>query len=140
MILELKNLTKFLFFQVKKINNILYQYDKIIKIKDSMTNDISSNFYLILLIKAESELINYEYSANYINIFNKKNNNNENNYYFKLIKSKIIIELIYNFRNCDSFSEEADDELISKLESESKENLRINLNVLKEINLDLNEY
>ena len=139
LILELKNLTKFLFFQVKKINNILYQYDKIIKIKDSMTNDISSNFYLILLIKAESELINYEYSANYINIFNKNNNNNENNYYFKLIKSKIIIELINNFRNCDSFSEEADDELISKLESESKENIRINLNVLKEINLDLNE-
>ena len=78
---ELKNETKILYFNMKSIHPILYEYDKVIKIKESEDNQ-SSNFYLLLLIKSESDLINYEYSIKYINIFNKNfKNNNQNNYY-----------------------------------------------------------
>ena len=49
---ELKNLTKFLYFNIKSIHKILYEYDQIIQITDSMLNNLSFNFYLILLIKS----------------------------------------------------------------------------------------
>ena len=62
---ELKNKTKILYFNMKSIHPILYEYDKVIKIKESEDNQ-SSNFYLLLLIKSESDLINYEYSIKYI--------------------------------------------------------------------------
>ena len=53
---ELKNETKILYFNMKSIHPILYEYDKVIKIKESEDNQ-SSNFYLLLLIKSESDLI-----------------------------------------------------------------------------------
>ena len=135
---EMKNFTKFLYFNMKTINKILYESDIIIQIQDYNYNDLSSNFYLILLIKAEEEIINYKYGINYINIFNKLKNNEENKY-FNLINSKIIIELINNFKNCDLYDEDKDEEYISKLENENKEYIKNNLNILKEINLNINE-
>ena len=135
---ELKNETKILYFNMKSIHPILYEYDKVIKIKESEDNQ-SSNFYLLLLIKSESDLINYEYSIKYINIFNKNfKNNNQNNYYI-IIKSKIIIELINNFKNGNSFEESIDGDFVSKLEKECKENIIKNIDIFKEINLNLNE-
>ena len=135
---EMKNFTKFLYFNMKTINKILYESDIIIQIQDYNCNDLSSNFYLILLIKAEEEIINYEYGINYINIFNKLKNNEEFKY-FNLINSKIIIELINNFKNCDLYDEDKDEEYISKLENENKEYIKNNLNIFKEINLNINE-
>ena len=43
---ELKNETKILYFNMKSIHPILYEYDKVIKIKESEDNQ-SSNFYLL---------------------------------------------------------------------------------------------
>ena len=51
--LELKNLTKVLYFNMKSIHKILYEYDQIIQINDGIYNDLAFNFYLILLIKKE---------------------------------------------------------------------------------------
>ena len=63
--LEINNLTKILYFNIKKIHKILYDCDKIIHIKDKMSNNnLSFNYYLSLLIVADSEIINYEFSAN----------------------------------------------------------------------------
>ena len=135
---EMKNLTKILYFNYKKIHQILYQFDEIIQIQDSSINDLSFNFYLILLIRTEAEIINYQCSINYINIFNKLKNNEENIYY-NIINSKIIIELLNNLKNSDLFNEDKDGECVSNLENENREYIEKNLNIFKEINLNLNE-
>ena len=101
---ELKNITKVLYFNIKSIHKILYEYDQIIQINDNMPNDLAFTFYLILLIKSEEDLINYEYNINYINNYIKKNNNKENKY-LNIINIKIILELIINLRKCNSFEE-----------------------------------
>ena len=55
--LEMNNLTKFLYFNIKKIHQILYDCDKIIRIIDKMSSNLSFNYYLSLLISAEKEII-----------------------------------------------------------------------------------
>ena len=94
---NMQNLTKILYFNKKSIHKILYDFDQIIPIKDNMNQNLTFNYYLSLLIVADPEIINYDFSKNYINLFNKiKKSGNQ---FFNLINSKIIIDLINNFKN-----------------------------------------
>jgi len=135
---EFKSLTKILYYNIQNVHKILYDSDEIVKIDDTWCKDFAYNFYLNLLITAESEIINYEFSIKYINIFNQLRNIEQNNY-FNLIKSKIIIDLINNIKNGDLYDENADGKLVSKIEDENREYIKNNLNILKDINLNLNE-
>ena len=135
---ELKFLTKILYFNMKCVHKILYDSDEIVKINNTWCSDFAYNFYLNILIKAESEIINYEFSIKYINIFNKLRNL-EQNIYFNLIKSKIIIDLINNIKNGGLYDENTDGELVSQIEDVNREYIKNNLNILKDINLNLNE-
>ena len=74
-ILELENYIKALFYNKSKIHQTLYDNDVIIDIKDSNTNDLKTNFYLVLLIRDNLDIINYKYSLNYIKDFIKKTKN-----------------------------------------------------------------
>ena len=60
---------------MKMIHKLLYEFDMILRIDQNMMNDLSFNYYLILLIEDEVEIINYEFSIMYIKIVNdlKKN-------------------------------------------------------------------
>ena len=135
---EMQNLTKILYFNIQTIHKILYEYDTIIQIQDSMCNSLSFNFYLILLIEDESEIINYEYLINYIFKFNKLKYI-EGNKYFNIIYSKIIIELINNYKNCELYDENKDGDILFILENENKEYIKNNINIFREINLDIKE-
>ena len=75
-----KYLTKIIYFNMKSVHRLLYEFELIIRINESMPNDLSFNYYLILLIKDEAEIINYEFSIKYIKIFNNLKNNEENKY------------------------------------------------------------
>ena len=86
-----KELIKFIYYNMDKIHEILYEKEKIIMINCSLAQNFESNYYLILLIKAEPYLINYEFTINYIQLFNKLKKN-EKDKYFNLIISKIIID------------------------------------------------
>jgi hypothetical protein len=134
----INNLTKILNFNVNIIHKILYNFDQIIQINDKMGNNLPFNYYLSLLIKAESEIINYELNANYINLFNK-NQKSEDFKYFNLIKSKIIIDLINNLKNECSYEEEENGNFVSKIETENKEYIKNNINILKDIKVNLSE-
>ena len=57
-----KYLTKIIYFNMKSVHRLLYEFELIIRINESMPNDLSFNYYLILLIKDEAEIINYEFS------------------------------------------------------------------------------
>ena len=134
---NMQNLTKILYFNKKSIHKILYDFDQIIPIKDNMNQNLSFNYYLSLLIVADPEIINYDFSKNYINLFNKiKKSGNQ---FFNLINSKIIIDLINNFKNSISYEENEDKDFIEKLEKENKENIKNNIYILEDIKLNLNE-
>ena len=133
-----KYFTKIIYFNMKIIHKLLYEFDMILRIDQNMMDDLSFNYYLILLIKDEAEIINYEFSIMYIKIVNDLKKIIENKY-FNLINSKIVIELLINFKNSNLFNENKDGEYCSKLENENIEYIKNNLHILKEINLDLNE-
>ena len=104
------NFTKCLYFNYKKIDDLLYRIYKTIKIKyRQWSKNIPFYFYLILLIIESIDAVNYIYSIDVIK--NIINNNYINNYLNKIIKFKIIIILI---NNCEGFE-------INSLKNENKE-------------------
>ena len=132
------NYTKYLYYYKDKIHKILYQEEIIIKVDDTLAKNFESNFYLILLIEDQPEFINYEFAINYIKLFNEIKKN-EKNKYFNLINSKILLSLINNYRNSSSYDEDKEETFISQLEEENKAYIIDNINILKELDLDLSE-
>ena len=137
-ILKEKKLTKILYFNAHKVHMILYEEDEIIKINDELDNDLSFYYYLFLLIRAGEDIINYEFLFNFIILFYNKINIKENKYY-NFISHIIIIELIDNYRNCDSYDESVDGDSISKLEKESREYIKSNINIFLDIKANITE-
>ena len=132
---EIKNKMQFLYFNRNEIHKILYDYEETIKLNnDIVKNDISNYFYLLLLIGDNTTIINYEYSIDFIININdqlKKENKNIK----KLILSKIIIELINNYKGSDVYNEN-EDELLNEIVNNSLEN--INNNSKEFIKMELN--
>ena len=129
------NFLYYLFLHNKKIHKILYSEEKIITINDSFAENFDSTYYLILLINSEQYLINYEYSINYIKKFNE-NFKNQSEKFFNLIKSKISIDLINNFKNSSLYDEEEHENVISEIEEKNRNYINENINVLRELDLD----
>ena len=133
-----KYLTKIIYFNMKIFHKLLYEFDMILRIDENMMNDLSFNYYLILLIKDEAEIINYEFSIMYIKIVNNLKNIIQNKY-FNLINAKIVNELLINYKNSNLFNEKQDGDYVSKMEKENIEYIKNSLHILKEINLYLDE-
>ena len=131
-------MTKILYFNANKVHMILYEVDEIIKLNDELDNGLSSYYYLFLLIRAGQDIINYEFLTKFIILFYNKINNKENKFY-NFISYIIIIELINNFRNCGLFDESVDGDLISKIEKESREYIKNNINIFLDIKADITE-
>ena len=113
-------ITKFFYFHMKKIHNILYDEEKIITFSLNNSNDFDYYFYfyLNLLINEDEYTVNYQYSLETIFlIYNSKINNSKP--FKEIIKSKIIINLIQNF---DDNDDKYDDEL-SQLNAKCEKNI-----------------
>ena len=141
-ILELNEIEfiKILYFNRIIIHNILYHEDKTILIKYDKNNKLSHYFYLSLLINENANIINYHYSIDYIKeIYNRKINKVEK--YKLIIISKLIIELIENFRGTDEFyKNESQNKIeLKKIENDSIEIIKNNKNIFRQIDLDMNE-
>lgn len=127
-------ITKFFYFIREKIYKILYDSDEIIFIKYEDNNkNISFYFYLLLLIKDNPFLLNFTYDEKYIkemiNIQISIENSDDGIY--KIIISKIIIDLLDDFQNSYDYYEEEDDKKIKKIKED-------NLNIIKKNIDDLN--
>ena len=134
-----KKLTKILYNNINIVHKLLYDFDEIIKLNEAeIDNNLCSNYYLFLLIRAGEEIINYEFPIDYINSFNKKINI-KNNKFYNIIAYKIILELISNFKNCDLYDENNDEDLVSRLEKESREYIKNNKNIFLDIKLELTD-
>ena len=106
---------KFLFFIRNKINFIIFNLDEIIYFDSiEVKKELNYYFYLSLLIKEDSEIVNYLYPLNFIEEINNLQKYNNNKIYSKLILSKIIIELIKNYKESDKYEEGGKEDKILK--------------------------
>ena len=137
-IISYKNGIYLIYINRKNIHKILYEEQECINIenKDENTN-LNFLFYLCLLINNDKNIINYQYSFEYINNIFIKNKEEKKNFK-KIIIAKIIFDLIYNYKNSDKYNEMTDEKKLNIIE---KQNLDIikNINNINELNLDLDE-
>ena len=150
-ILKLKEqeIFKILYFNRKDINNILEELDKYIPISiknnndDNTTSNLYNYFYISLLLEENKYMINYFHDINLINKIDidikKINDNNNDNKLKKIILSKIILDLIKNYRVEDIYRERQEDSLYI-LEEEYKEYITNNIYIVKELGLNENNF
>ena len=96
---EDESVIQLLYFNRKNIHQILYEKEEFLNIEDYKFEDnLSSYFYLILLIEDNPIVIECIYSLDFFIEINKQNNNNDE-IFKKIIFSLIILALIKNYRN-----------------------------------------
>ena len=130
-------ITKFFYFNREKISKILFDLDKIIHIKYYNSNkNISFYFYLLLLIN-NSSLLDYTYDGEYITeILNEEKNDDP---FYKIIISKIIINLLIDFQKNNDFYEEAEIIKIKKYIDDHSIIIKKYIDNLNEIGINWNE-
>ena len=132
-------LLKFFYFNRKKILKILYDEGKNITIDNNMTKDNLSNLlYLLLLIESDKDLVNFEFSLDFINNINDKLKKDKSKYK-KILLSTILFKLILNYRNTDTYNKENDEKKLTEIEKDIKNYIKKNINNIREFTTNLNE-
>ena len=137
-ILNFPLFTKYLFKLVNYIHKMLYETEEIIFIDIQNITKISFYFYLDLLIKHEENIINYEYSMEFINKFNQMQNHNDKNYFYKIIKSKIVLDLLSNFKATNSYNNKYDEE-IEQIQKNNINIIKSNIYIFSINKINLND-
>ena len=133
-----KDKIEFLFFNRKKIHDILYKANDFINI--DRVDGLSGYFYLILLINEEEDLIDYTFNFDLIKQLFDKNKNNQKRTKFEIaITSRIINKLINYFKNIDNTKSDISDEEIEKIKEENEKILIENINGFEEFDLNLDK-
>ena len=134
--LKEKEISKFLYFNIFKVDKILYENEETIQFDDfiGINKDLSFLFFLHLIIKYK-EVINYTYPIDFIREINNLQNNNDKKYQ-SIIISKIIIDLIDNYKNSEIYEEKTSDEL-DEIIKKNNNIIEENINSFKNIGSDL---
>ena len=133
------DIIKFIYFNRNWFHEVLYDREEVAKIEPGEQKQaLYYNFYLNLLIMENLEIVNYEYSLDFIKIINIERK--KTLYKYKLIMlSKIIINLIDNYRETDECNENEDIFELEEIEKENRQIIKNNIKVFKEIELSLEE-
>ena len=116
---EKDEIMKFLLFNKSSINKILYVTEEEIRITNLKQLKMSEVLYFSFLILENKELVNYIYPINFVYEINNLTKTNEK-FSKKIILSKIVILLIYNYRESFLYKPQESNEL-ETLEEENGE-------------------
>ena len=137
--IDLPEKMKYFYFNRNKINEILYEKDKVIEINlNLIQNKLSEYFYLTLLFESNKNNINFVYSYNFIKDINEKIKGINDYALREMIMSKFFLELINNYKGTKEFYDN-DNQMkneINDLEILNKK--RIETSVKKINNLEIN--
>ena len=128
-----KDIFKCIYYNKRNIHNILYNSDEIIDIDSFPINyNLSTIFYLSLLIEDHQGIINYSYKLNFIKKLNNKFQLKiVNSKTFRdIILSKIMLVFINNYRGLEEYDEENDEEILTKIERDNIERIRHTLQII----------
>ena len=130
---------KFIYFNRNWFHNVLYEREELIIIEfDEQKNNLYYCFYLDLLIMENPDIINYAYSLDFIKTINTERKKTSQKY--KLIMfSKIILDLIGNYRETDEYNEKEDNFELEEIGKENRLIIKNNIEIFKEIDLNFNE-
>ena len=128
-----KELIYFLYSNRSVIANILYEEDKVINIDyNEKYSNFFNYFYLCLLIKEDISIVNYEYSFDFIKDINNYQNRIDEKFTLKkLIISKLIFDLIDNFKNIENSQIIDYNYDLKTIEEENSNILKNNIDLLK---------
>ena len=104
--------------------------------QEYIKSEFSDYFYLSLLISDEPDIIHYNYDYNLIISINNKNEYSENSFK-KVMTSKIIIDLINNFKNVKSYKKEEYEKKLNEIIDKNEKIIKENLYKFKELNINL---
>jgi hypothetical protein len=120
---EKDEIMKFLYFNKSSINKILYKTEEEIKIEHLKNIKLSELFYLSFLIMDSKELVNYLYPINLLYEISNFQRSNNKEFLKKIILSKIVILLVYNYRESNLFKFQEMNEL-EILEEDNEEKIK----------------
>ena len=133
------DIIKFIYLYREWFHKILYDREEIAKIDlGEQKKNLYYNFYLNLLIKENPEIINYTYSLDFIKTINIERKNTLQKYK-SIMFSKIIVDLIDNYRRTDEYNENEESFELEEIEKENTQIIKNNIEVFKEIDLNLNK-
>ena len=129
-------LLKFFYFNRKQINELIYNEEEVIEINSKIIkNKYIDYFYLTLLIEDNINIVNYEYTLDFIKEINKQIKGNDNDYLRELMMSKILLVLIRNYKGINEYDEYNKNE-IKELQNINFDRIERNINKLKDFNLN----
>ena len=119
---ESRNFLKTLYFNRENTENILYNSDQTIAIKDKFLKKISNLFYLDLLIMNDPNILNYEFSGKIIQtLFEKLNTINDRP--TKIIMCKSIIDLIESYKGFGPYDNEINEKSLGAISNQCKKEI-----------------
>jgi hypothetical protein len=128
-----ENFFKFCFFNFETINDILYNRNEFIEIKDKKLA-LSKCFYIDLIINGNKEFVNVKYQINLIEEILKDNQMSKKQFR-QIIFSKIVLDLIYAFPGLDDYDAKIYEEHFRKISECNIKIIKTNYRelILKEI-------
>ena len=142
-----KEIMKFLFFNKNKIKNILFNEEEIVNIKiNKNKKEFPYYFYLSLLLQENCSLINYVFPIDIItelfHIIEEQIKNNNNNVLQNLLMSKVIVELVNNYKLFDEYNEEKEKAELENIEKSNRLYIQNNLQIFQkfDINFDVDVF
>ena len=128
---------KLIYFNKEAVHCILYDAEKVIYL-NSFSEDFANFFYLDLLILDNKNIVNYNYPKESIQKIDKIIMEQNYKIVKKVLFSKIIIDLINNFKETDIYNEKYNDEIL-KIVNNNKNRIKNNINIFKDFGLNFSE-
>ena len=135
-------LIKLIYINKDIIHGILYEYQKFIYLDSILIdNNLFNYFYIILLLDYNIYMIHYSFSFEFIIKINNelKNKKNNNNIFTNIIISRLIIELVDNYRQLENYDEEKEEEELGIIKNDNLTEYNNNLKELEKLDITIDE-
>ena len=138
---KITKISKYIYFNKTFIQKILYEKDEVLNIKyNKYNNNLEFFFYLVLLIRENPDIYNYNFELEYIEQLNKENNTSTEKKINQIIKAKLIIELSNEYildNDLDDESEEGKE--LNRIIEDNTIIIENNISIFEEIDNKLNK-
>ena len=138
---KITKISKYIYFNKTFIQKILYEKDEVLNIKyNKYNNNLEFFFYLVLLIRENPDIYNYNFEIEYIEQLNKENNTSTEKKINQIIKAKLIIELSNEYildNDLDDESEEGKE--LNRIIEDNTIIIENNISIFEEIDNKLNK-
>ena len=138
---KITKISKYIYFNKTFIQKILYEKDEVLNIKyNKYNNNLEFFFYLVLLIRENPDIYNYNFELEYIEQLNKENNTSTEKKINQIIKAKLIIELSNEYILDNDLNDESEEgKELNRIIEDNTIIIENNISIFEEIYNKLNK-